>query len=1147
MKGWNRGAFGLGLALLLAGAPASLTLAVPPAHAGERLPEPNAIRRISVQREGDRTIVVVHGSANPGFTAYRLDHPSRLVVDVTNGRLALPAEERQLLPDTWAVSQVALHERAGAETLTAQVLISLKRGCSYKVRAQGHDLIITILPDEAPPRPQEEVAVPAEARKAPREGASEAVLRKEAQDAQARVAAAQAALQQAEAARQQAERARLQEEARLRDVQAARRQAETRLEEQAALLRAQNEAIARAEQQRSSSRRLSAAERASEEQALRQLHEERERTEREVATLTQAQAERAQTEQALRERIAQEGARLGSTQREVGAAQEQAQRARAQAALAQRALQQSEAARQEIEQARKQEEARLRDVQAARQQAEARLAEQAALLQAKQAEAERLRQQAERSRRDEEARLQSLRVARQQAEADLRVLESRKAQAAAPVTTAPAPAPKPVVAMTPAPAPKPVVAMTPAPAPKPVVAMTPAPAPKPTAETRSVTATQPAAPVVEEELPAGFAPAPSYARQAVTLRPYERVAAFVAAPVTPRRDAPASAPEARTPVEPAPAAAAELPPGALVPVRDVRFEDDGQSAWVLVLLGGSRVETTVYTDNRTAVLRLHGVALPRELTRTVDASAFRGPVQTISSFPDPRVNRAVRLVVSLREPVSPTLHRKGAQIIWEFPRAAVSVRTAAPVRVAGFSTVTLPMQAAASARAAVTAGRQMRTYQGRRIDLDFKDADIHNILRLLSDVGQVNIITTDDVKGTVTIRMRDVPWDQALDVVLRAKGLGMVKSGNLIRVAPQDRLDKEREADLARAKSTVELQPLETRLIPVSYAEASDMRERVQDVLSPRGKATVDKRTNVLIISDMAANIALAEDLIRNLDTQIPQVLIEARIVEARANFLRDIGIQWGVNYLASPQTGNPTGLSFPSTVGVGGGAVDGNTDTSRNSGLGPNAINPSYVVNLPAAVGSGSGGAIGLALGSIANNLNVNLRLSASENTGNIRVISAPRIVTTDNFEASIEQGVSIPVQVVSASGANTQFVDAKLNLAVKPHVTNDGSVVMDVRVSRNEPDFANPGARGDPSILKREAKTHMLVRDGETAVIGGIYTRNTGQAYQKVPFLGDIPILGWIFKKRRDNDERNELLIFITPRIINRPSQSASPAPAR
>ena len=428
-----------------------------------------------------------------------------------------------------------------------------------------------------------------------------------------------------------------------------------------------------------------------------------------------------------------------------------------------------------------------------------------------------------------------------------------------------------------------------------------------------------------------------------------------------------------------------------------------------------------------------------------------------------------------------------------------------------------------------------RRYSGRRIDLDFKGADIHNILRLLADVGQVNIVTSDDVKGEVTIKMRNVPWDQALDVILRSKLLGQVREGNLIRVAPLVVLEKELEQEIARQKQLADVAPTETRIIAVSYADAKNLQERVHDLLSPRGKISVDERTNQLIVSDLSSNLNLVEELVRNLDSQTLQVVIEARIVEANSNFTREIGVQWGGSGYADAGHGTSTGLSFPGNVAVGGGGItDAVTPTAGVLGAG--AASPNFAVNLPAKVATDSGGAVGLSLGSLGGALNLNLRLSAMESTGEIRILSSPRISTMDNVEAAIEQGVSIPISIISAQGIQTVFVDAKLNLTVKPHVTNDGTVIMTVHVTRNEPDFAHTGARGDPTILKKEAKTVMLVRDGDTAVIGGIYQRTSTLHYDKVPFLADIPIIGFFFRHKLDEDDRTEFLVFITPRIANR-----------
>jgi len=431
------------------------------------------------------------------------------------------------------------------------------------------------------------------------------------------------------------------------------------------------------------------------------------------------------------------------------------------------------------------------------------------------------------------------------------------------------------------------------------------------------------------------------------------------------------------------------------------------------------------------------------------------------------------------------------------------------------------------------AGKKKRRYQGRRIDLDFKDADIHNILRLLADVGNVNVVTGDNVSGQITIRMKNVPWDQALDVILRAKGLGQVREGNLIRVAPLTELEKEREAELARAKQEMLMRPLETRLIPISYAEAGQMLSKLTYALSPRGKLTMDSRTNMIIARDISANLDVIEQLVRNLDTQTPQITVETRIVEARVNFSREFGIQWGGNFLAPN-----VGVVFPNQIGVGGGVTK---QVNTDGLLFGQSANPGYAVSLPAAAANNSGGAFGMTFGSVNGNVNVNLRLSAAESLGDIRIISSPRITTLDNQEAKIKSGVEIPFSQVSASGVQTTFKEATLELSVKPHVTADGTVMMDVKVKRDEADFVNVGPRGEPTIIKKEAQTKMLVKDGDTTVIGGIYTTRKGVLHRKVPWLAEIPILGYLFKFKRKTTDRTEVLVFITPRIANRAQLAA------
>ncbi|WP_044241432.1 type IV pilus secretin PilQ [Chondromyces apiculatus] len=630
----------------------------------------------------------------------------------------------------------------------------------------------------------------------------------------------------------------------------------------------------------------------------------------------------------------------------------------------------------------------------------------------------------------------------------------------------------------------------------------------------------------------------------------------MAAPGTPVSPAPSPTP--------APSTVEEAPPGSGPTISDVRF--DHRAGHDRVIIEMTSIPSFAQTSPAPGrlVLELKGARLPDRLQRTLDVGAFGGTVRAVSSYR--RKSDASRVVVEVegqegalasvaREgnalvltvsdgPVHSMLSGKGvdggvarrARVVAReeafddgVPRVTTSFEQGKAVREAS----TEPDQADAFLP---TIAGQQRRFTGRRVDLDLKDADIHNVLRLISDVGRVNIVTADNVSGAVTIRMRNVPWDQALETVLQAKGLGMVRQGNMIRVAPIADLNKERELEIARRKSEQQLAPLETRLIPVSYAQAAELQARAKDLLSPRGSMAVDERTNVLIARDVGGNLNQIEELIRALDTQTPQVLIEARVVEATSRYTRDIGIQWGGDTTFSAATGNPTGLAFPNSIGLVGGASDANTPTAGLSPFNSRVANPNFAVNLPATVGSGQGGALGLTFGSINNAVNLGVRLSAAEASGMLRVISSPRVLTLDNREARISQGTLIPFSQVSAQGVQTIFQEAKLQLLVRPHVTADGSVAMHVKINRDEPDFTQTSARGDPTILKREAETDLLIMDGHTAVIGGIFTRNTGRNLDQLPLFGDIPVLGVLFQRRRAADTRSELVIFLTPRIVNR-----------
>jgi len=590
-----------------------------------------------------------------------------------------------------------------------------------------------------------------------------------------------------------------------------------------------------------------------------------------------------------------------------------------------------------------------------------------------------------------------------------------------------------------------------------------------------------------------------------------------------------------------------------IEVRDIRFEKDGSLSRIIVETAGKAdYHTSPWADGQ-AKLVLRAANLPDSLKRKLDTRAFKGPVNFISTFSE---NGDVTLVAEIDGAGSEVVRSNGSGLVWEFTQVEDSAFASNPSTVTDTSTfidrrkrvriAAAEPQLEASADLeqddiTVKFGKREKLdstrLARRRITLDVRDADINDLLRLIADEVGVSIVTSPDVSGKVTLSLKSVPLDQALDIILRAQNLGMRQEGSIIWVAKIEVFQEEQRRALEAAIVRDKLEPLEVRLIPVNYATAADLQKNVDGLLSERGSVQIDARTNTLIIKDVGVNLNAAEILVESLDTQTPQILIEARIVETQSNYSKEMGVQWGGDFSFSPANGNPTGLVFPSSIGVAGGSTN-----DSNSGT---TASPNFAVNLPAAVGTGSGGALGMTFGSVGGSVNLNLRLSALEEKGFVKIVSAPRVMTLDNVKASIEQGVSIPVSVVSAAGVQTVFFDAKLNLSVQPHVTKDGNIFLIIDVTKNEPDFSNTGAQGDPSIIRKEAHTQLLVPDGDTTVIGGIYTRNTAQGLNTVPFFGSIPIIGYFFRKTNETDNRTELLIFITPRIINRESSIGMSGP--
>ncbi len=585
------------------------------------------------------------------------------------------------------------------------------------------------------------------------------------------------------------------------------------------------------------------------------------------------------------------------------------------------------------------------------------------------------------------------------------------------------------------------------------------------------------------------------------------------------------------------ASAAAKPDGRQAEMLDLGFVESARGGRIQIKLNRAAEFQVSRPDDRGAVLTFTGVKLPKRLERSLDTSALETPIKMISTFPVPGDGQKVRVVVAADGVLTERAERVADGLLWHLEaKGTRTEEVAVSNRTAGFTT-----EPAVVTSQSVT-GRTR--YVGKKVSFEFKDIDIHNLLRVIAEVSKKNIVVADDVTGKITIRLRNVPWDQALDIILSSKGLGKEEVGDIIRVAPLKTLEEEARSREERKKALRRQEDLVVQLIPVNYASADQMANRVKDVLTERGTVAVDTRTNTLVVRDIGSNIGKARSLVEKLDSMTPQVLIESRIVEASTSFSRSIGVQWGGFGQAATASGNATGLNFPSTVRVTGGSDLGTASATGVSGA------PNFAVNLPAAVGAGAGGALGFTFGSANNAVQLNLRLSAAESNGTVKTISAPKVTTLQNQKASISQGVSIPFSQVSAQGVNTTFVEARLQLDVTPHITSDGSVLMAIKATNNQPDPANTGANGQPAIQKKEAETQVLVKDGDTTVIGGIYVRRGSTNEAGVPWLMKIPILGFFFKTSTVSENRQELLIFITPRIVTqaaavRPVASAS-APA-
>lgn len=424
-------------------------------------------------------------------------------------------------------------------------------------------------------------------------------------------------------------------------------------------------------------------------------------------------------------------------------------------------------------------------------------------------------------------------------------------------------------------------------------------------------------------------------------------------------------------------------------------------------------------------------------------------------------------------------------------------------------------------------------YTGEKLSLNFQDIDVRSVLQLIADFTDLNLVASDTVQGNITLRLQNVPWDQALDLVLKTKGLDKRKLGNVLLVAPADEIAARERQELEAQKQIAELAPLRRELIQVNYAKAADIAKLFQSVTSSgeekensRGSITVDDRTNSIIAYQPQERLDELRRIVSQLDIPVRQVMIEARIVEANVGYDKSLGVRWGGayhngNWNSYGKNGN---MGIKDKEGYNCGPFQGQcTFPTRDN-------SPTPFVDMGAKDATS-----GIGIGFITDNIILDLQLSAMEKTGNGEVVSQPKVVTSDKETAKILKGSEIPYQEASSSGAtSTSFKEAALSLEVTPQITPDNRIIVEVKVTKDAPDFQN-ALNGVPPINKNEVNAKILVNDGETIVIGGVFSNTQTKAVDKVPFLGDLPYLGRLFRRDTVSDTKNELLVFLTPRIMN------------
>jgi type IV pilus assembly protein PilQ len=532
---------------------------------------------------------------------------------------------------------------------------------------------------------------------------------------------------------------------------------------------------------------------------------------------------------------------------------------------------------------------------------------------------------------------------------------------------------------------------------------------------------------------------------------------------------------------------------------DFRRTNDGAGR-IEITLSDPTIEVDIQQEGENVVVKFTNTRLPSRLDRRLDVVDFATPISfidTLSSGADVRMNITISDKAEYHAYQTDNIYVVEVKEKIEIPKEEVTI--------------------------------EERTYEGQLVSFNFQNIDVRAALSLLFDLPGVNLnmVAGDEVTGNVTLRLKNIPWDQALDIILEARGLGMRKVGNVVMVDLKENIDKRKQTQLEAQQKIKELEPVRTEFITINYAKAEDLEKLLKTAgqhsfLSERGNVSIDKRTNTLIIQDTVAKIAEIRHLISSLDTPVRQVLIESRIVIARSDFSKSLGVKFG--YSANEDLGNGNGVVF-------GGKVSGDTtftgDTGFNNGRGEN-----FIVSLPAVLEGTVPASVGLAIGKIGSYL-LQLELSAMQSEGMGEIVSNPRVITGNQQEATIVQGTEIPYTQPAGVGAvaQVQFKPATLELKVTPQITPDDRINLDLAVKKD-----SEGKRFDSGvgIDTRSVKTNVLVDNGETLVLGGVYEKNANNTLNRVPFFSDLPLVGNLFKNRSNREEQSELLIFVTPKIL-------------